>query len=181
MPHFTCANKDCKTEFYSKHSTAKFCSRRCAGVTTMSNPVIAEKHRTQMIKYTDDYLLGRILDQAEVLGRTPTTREIKPQEKVYRKRFGSYNQAVLLAGLNPNLALPPSYLKSDRPSIPLSLRFHVLKRDGFRCRYCGGTPDNGYLLHVDHVIPVSRGGKTIEENLATACMLCNNGKSDTPP
>jgi HNH endonuclease/Homing endonuclease associated repeat len=147
----------------------------------MKNPAVAERHRAQMIKYTDEYLLAQLLDQAGALGRTPTVREIIPREKVYRKRFGSYNQAVLLAGLEPNLQLPPSYLDNDRPRIPLALRFRVLRRDGFRCQYCGGTPQDGYLLHVDHKIPVSKGGETTEENLVTACSLCNNGKSDTTP
>lgn len=56
------------------------------------------------------------------------------------------------------------------------LRFAVLSRDDFRCRYCGRrAPD--VVLHVDHIIPRSRGGATEMENLATACSQCNTGKS----
>lgn len=55
------------------------------------------------------------------------------------------------------------------------LRFEVLKRDGFRCRYCGlGTVAT--LLHVDHVVPVAEGGSDAPENLITACAECNLGK-----
>lgn len=37
---------------------------------------------------------------------------------------------------------------------------------------------NGALLHVDHVIPWSKGGETTLENLRVLCSVCNIGKSD---
>jgi hypothetical protein len=67
----------------------------------------------------------------------------------------------------------------DRPasSSGKTLRFRVLERDGFTCRYCGrGAPD--VVLHVDHVYPRSRGGKNDMANLVTACRDCNLGKRD---
>lgn len=57
------------------------------------------------------------------------------------------------------------------------LRFEILKRDGFRCRYCGVTPLAG-ALRVDHVHPVAAGGSDDPVNLVTACFDCNAGKSD---
>ena len=57
-----------------------------------------------------------------------------------------------------------------------SLRFEVLKRDGFRCAYCGVT-SAAELLHVDHVVPVSKGGTDDLANLVSACVACNLGKS----
>lgn len=59
-----------------------------------------------------------------------------------------------------------------------SLRYRILMRDGFRCRVCGRTADDGIKLHVDHIVPVSRGGETVESNLQTLCETCNWGKSD---
>ncbi|TXH55718.1 MAG: HNH endonuclease [Desulfurellales bacterium] len=58
------------------------------------------------------------------------------------------------------------------------LRFAILRRDGFRCVYCGATPDRAEL-RVDHVIPHSAGGPTEEFNLVTACLPCNAGKAAT--
>lgn len=58
------------------------------------------------------------------------------------------------------------------------LRFEILKRDGFRCRYCGATAVGGAVLHVDHVQPESAGGDDSPENLVTACVACNGGKSN---
>lgn len=58
------------------------------------------------------------------------------------------------------------------------LRFEILRRDNFTCRYCGSAaPD--VVLHVDHVIPVTLGGGDTANNLVTACEDCNQGKGST--
>ena len=59
-----------------------------------------------------------------------------------------------------------------------SLRYDVMKRDHFRCTICGRSADDGVTLHVDHIKPVSKGGKTEMSNLRTLCDYCNLGKSD---
>jgi predicted restriction endonuclease len=63
----------------------------------------------------------------------------------------------------------------------MQLRFKVLKRDGFRCHYCGRSPhkDPNVILHVDHIKPLSKGGSWDEKNLITSCKECNLGKSNT--
>ena len=40
------------------------------------------------------------------------------------------------------------------------------------------TAKDGVKLHVDHIIPVYKGGKTTMSNLQTLCDRCNLGKSD---
>ncbi len=62
-------------------------------------------------------------------------------------------------------------------SIGKRLRFEILKRDGFRCSYCGATPDVSGL-HVDHIIPRANGGTDEPANLTASCQSCNSGKSD---
>lgn len=64
------------------------------------------------------------------------------------------------------------------PPVGVKLRFQILERDSFRCQYCGRTPQDGVKLHVDHVVPRSKGGSNDPENLVTACQDCNLGKSD---
>lgn len=64
--------------------------------------------------------------------------------------------------------------------ISKALRFEVLRRDGFACRYCGRrSPD--VELHIDHINPTALGGQDEPENLATSCAECNAGKGSTPP
>lgn len=64
-------------------------------------------------------------------------------------------------------------------AVSTRVRFEVFKRDRFTCQYCGRTPPQ-VVLNVDHIVPVSKGGKDSEANLATSCFECNNGKSDIP-
>jgi hypothetical protein len=60
------------------------------------------------------------------------------------------------------------------------VRWAVLQRDDFKCQKCGADAarDPGVRLDVDHIEPVSRGGKTESGNLQTLCSRCNNGKGD---
>lgn len=53
------------------------------------------------------------------------------------------------------------------------LRAEVFNRDNRTCVYCGATDCD---LECDHVFPVSKGGKSYPENLATSCVPCNRSK-----
>ena len=66
----------------------------------------------------------------------------------------------------------------ERTLMSDSLRYDVLKRDNFRCTICGRTAADGIKLHVDHIMPIAKGGKTEMSNLRTLCNQCNSGKSD---
>jgi hypothetical protein len=61
--------------------------------------------------------------------------------------------------------------------ISKALRFEILTRDGYRCRYCGAAAGVS-TLHIDHVVPRALGGGDDASNLVTACADCNHGKSD---
>ena len=77
---------------------------------------------------------------------------------------------------------PKSKVQAKRTSrnINLKLRFTVLQQDNFRCRSCGASPakDPKAELHVDHIVPWSKGGETEINNLQTLCSKCNLGKSN---
>ena len=68
--------------------------------------------------------------------------------------------------------------KQERKIMNDDIRYNVLKRDNYSCQICGVTAKDGAKLHVDHIIPVSKGGKTIMSNLQTLCEQCNIGKSN---
>lgn len=57
------------------------------------------------------------------------------------------------------------------------LRMRVLKRDRYRCRICGRSPDNyeDIELQLHHIRPFSQFGLTEEENLITLCHTCHKG------
>ena len=68
-------------------------------------------------------------------------------------------------------------IRLERAKLTPSMRYNILKRDHFRCQICGSSSSDGVKLHVDHIVPVSRGGKTEPSNLRTLCDRCNLGKS----
>ena len=88
-----------------------------------------------------------------------------------------------------------SFLRSERLSLPnpsvirlryvVKVPYHrrtslsrraVFARDDNRCQYCAGIADS-----LDHVMPRSRGGLHIWENVVAACRKCNLGKRDRTP
>ncbi|MFZ1730696.1 MAG: HNH endonuclease [Bacteroidota bacterium] len=77
----------------------------------------------------------------------------------------------------PSVIRLSNYKRIPFRGIMLS-RKNILRRDGHRCQYCGGT---SAPLTVDHIIPRARGGPDTWENLVTACLPCNNRKRDHSP
>ncbi len=75
---------------------------------------------------------------------------------------------------------PASVQPEDRRDPSIGLRFKVLKRDRFKCVLCGDHParNAACVLHVDHVTPWSKGGRTREDNLRTLCATCNVGRGN---
>lgn len=79
------------------------------------------------------------------------------------------------------VACPASRTASpEKRNVSEKLRYRVLARDQFKCALCGRSPANepGVKLHVDHVLPFSKGGKTTFENLRSVCSQCNWGKGN---
>ncbi len=124
--------------------------------------------------------------------------------KTYENRFGTWRRALYAfeefanSDQNDNNSnetesdlqkqvFPKSVVKvkvkakpEDIHNIPLGLRYKVLQRDRFRCVKCGRSPavELNIVLHVDHKLPFSLGGKTIMDNLQTTCQECNLGKGN---
>ena len=108
---------------------------------------------------------------------SPTGRSTYNDKKVYRKED---IETFLTRANQIDLEKEQRRSKIDyeRSLMTSSLRYDILKRDHGRCVLCGASPEDGVKLHVDHIIPVSKGGKTTPENLRTLCDRCNIGKKD---
>ena len=107
-----------------------------------------------------------------------------PKGKVNLSKSSVFNFDQLVVSFN---SISRSYLdrktysnlaKVERGEVSDSLRYDVLNRDGFRCVVCGASSNEGARLHVDHIIPIAKGGKSEIGNLRTLCERCNMGKSD---
>ena len=66
----------------------------------------------------------------------------------------------------------------QRALMTSKLRQKIKERDGFTCKKCGASvqKEPNLLLEIDHIIPVSKGGLTTENNLQTLCWRCNRKK-----
>ncbi len=73
-----------------------------------------------------------------------------------------------------------SFAKEQRNLMTKKLRESIKERDNYTCCMCGNSIYNepNLLLEIDHIVPVSKGGYTTEENLQTLCWKCNRAKSD---
>ncbi len=70
------------------------------------------------------------------------------------------------------------YRLLDNEPMPDSLRYRILSEANSRCALCGATKDDR-PLDIDHILPRSKGGKTVYENLQVLCSKCNRSKRDT--
>jgi hypothetical protein len=159
---------------------------------------------TKRAKIPTEELFENLERMWRTLGRQPKYGEVeKPFSSfgagTYESRFGSWRkaleafvayvggeQAALVEPSVESLAPSPSASVSTRRTsrnVNWRLRFLVLQRDDFRCVKCGASPAKGHVvsLHVDHVVPWSKGGETEFTNLQTLCETCNIGKSDVEP
>lgn len=79
----------------------------------------------------------------------------------------------------------PSVVRLSKPTPRLKKaikfsRMNVFTRDGFSCCYCG-SPKRMHELNYDHVTPREQGGKTVWENIVSACYPCNSRKANRTP
>lgn len=74
-----------------------------------------------------------------------------------------------------------------RRFIPIDMKINIIERDGFKCQICGkyiSSIENAYavakkgagLFHIDHIVPVSQGGRATMENLRLTCPKCNQSR-----
>ena len=60
--------------------------------------------------------------------------------------------------------------------VPLNnaIRSRIYTRDGRKCKQCGAE----HGLSIDHIIPVSKGGNSVDDNLQVLCLSCNSRKGN---
>ncbi len=147
---------------------------------------------TQHWKVPDAVLLKNLADVWRKLGRQPAWRDLtkrggfsKFAGATYKRRFGSWHGAlrafeafVNKRGSAIDLPRRANPTTNSLREIGWRLRATVLIRDNCLCRMCGASPakDPAVSLHVDHIVPWSKGGETGLANLQTLCAVCNIGK-----
>ena len=140
----------------------------------------------------EEELFQNIADLWQHFGRQPKFHEVRqPLSKfsagTYGNRFGSWYNALraFISAMNGDIIdTKQTHNEKNATNNPRSInyrtRFKVMQRDDFKCQICGASPATqaGVLLHVDHIVPVAKGGQATMDNLQTLCQKCNLGKSD---
>lgn len=158
-------------------------------------------------KFSDEEYFENLLNVWTHHGRQPKYREMGENPSVispgaYENHFGTWRKALVAfvnrmnrgekedEQISKDNEITPSPIREeikkqsvateDRRGIGLGLRYKVLSRDKFKCVRCGASPATDPIcrLHIDHIVPFSRGGKTTLENLQTLCEKCNLGKGN---
>ena len=121
--------------------------------------------------------------------KQPTINEFESTHhtiKIIKSNFGTWMNCLhefveYENKINKSFFLTKNAIKhKTSPTPSLSLRYQVLNRDKFKCVKCGRSPANdpSIELHIDHIVPYSKGGETILDNLQTLCQHCNLGKGN---
>ena len=156
-------------------------------------------------RYTEFELFDNLVTVWTHWGHQPSMSEMKKEPsiigaKAYVIRWGSWTKAVIafVEKVNSDTSISEviekqeieeiclkktitkKSLPEDRREIPWNLRFKIYKRDSYKCVICGRSPATtfGITLHIDHITPFTKNGKTREDNLRTLCNECNIGKGD---
>jgi hypothetical protein len=66
--------------------------------------------------------------------------------------------------------------EDQRKALTKELRQMIKTRDNYTCQLCGKYMGDEVGLHIDHIIPVSKGGKSTPNNLRVLCSKCNGRK-----
>jgi len=88
-----------------------------------------------------------------------------------RQSLLALHPIVASRGIASRLAIDPA---------PALTNNALFARDGMLCLYCGQTHARQQLTR-DHVVPVSRGGRDVWENVVSACIACNVRKGSRTP
>jgi len=142
-------------------------------------------------EYSPEELIENLEDIWKELNFPPGKRQLakygrKISEHPYKRLWGSVKSACELLSqfhegkISLEQLLLKTKQKNERKTIPLNIRWAVLKRDNYSCKKCGRSPgkENTVELEIDHIIPIAKNGTNDKENLQTLCHECNQGKKD---
>lgn len=142
-------------------------------------------------KYSNQELVQNLENIWKEIGYPPGKRQLvkygqKISEQPYNKRWGSVGNACQQIAKYHEGKISREELvnntseKNTRETIPLNVRWKVLKKNNYTCVKCGQSPakNNDVELEIDHIFPVAKGGDNDVKNLQTLCRKCNQGKKD---
>lgn len=125
------------------------------------HPAINNQYRIKVIVYLQD-------ESVSLLKTICKTKVFYEDDIEFAKELSIKNNR----GYYINKDFWDAKVRVERARVSKKMRLSILSRDHYRCKYCGSTLN----LEIDHIIPISKGGKSEYNNLQTLCHRCNVNK-----
>jgi len=110
---------------------------------------------------------------------------VRISEFHYQNRFENGDKHLFIRSPSLKILLFDVIYLPKNESLPqnevIFTRQNLFLRDKFTCQYCGKLLNNPKDRTIDHVIPKSKGGKTVWSNVVLCCKKCNLKKGDRTP
>ncbi|WP_252235931.1 HNH endonuclease signature motif containing protein [Clostridium sp. ZS1] len=122
----------------------------------------------------------KVVDFSTVYFPVYTFRYVSPggnKSNSYDIKLDIYNLNNFIEYLSEGVKFRKS-VAGQRALMTSKLREKIKQRNNYTCQQCGlsANEEKNLLLEIDHIMPLSKGGLSIEENLQTLCWKCNRTK-----
>lgn len=170
------------TEFQNHYERVQRWKKECAEI--IENSRLKERRKRQFQEAIDDshmFTINLTRDQTRYRQynyvREPYIVTVIDSSRTftYEQLKKRYEQ---LAEINFACSLAEYHSKNQRKLMTAELKEQIAMRDNFTCQKCGKYMPDYVGLHIDHIIPVSKGGKSIPSNLQVLCSVCNGSKGN---
>lgn len=98
---------------------------------------------------------------------------ITEKVELIHAKIGKFIRTITQEFPFPEVVRLKLFVRFNRKELQPTKR-NIFDRDLHTCQYCGSTKN----LTIDHVLPVSKGGKNTWSNMVTCCFKCNNKKGN---
>lgn len=154
----------------------------------LENTLFKKRRKKQYEKILNEYPI----DRSSVINVYYTRNQTRYRQRNYNRTsykvqniecqksytiFEITNRYNLLKDINFTTTLEKYNANNQRKLMTKELRDGIKTRDNYTCQICGKYMPDEVGLHIDHIIPIKAGGKSIYENLQVLCSKCNGSKS----
>jgi hypothetical protein len=156
---------------------------------------IAVPGQTRSTRHSEEEIVDAVERIWRWCGRPPSTEDFKKYGRIHNDGVSFGTVYYHFGPLKPFLAsfvlwklgkltlaqfLTQARLGREREPVLPSVRYALLNDRNYTCEACGKSPKlhPGTVLHIDHIVPVSKGGTNDLDNLRVLCQMCNIGRGN---
>ena len=174
---------------YNKRHYDKYCDE-LQNVYKMNNyDAQTDGYNIELLKTLETKLINKNVKKPQVKFEIIVTLYLSNMNgNVYSSKCGIFNEERIrniigkldnkYGNFYKDRSVWDAICRVERGKVSNKMRFSIDARDHYRCRICGRSGNQDFL-EIDHIKPISKGGKSTYDNLQTLCRRCNKEKGDT--